>query len=73
MAWPTSPNRPISSFRPLPNAAPPGCNRLCIAYAPGAVELPADIGAEMDAIWREVVEARVGLSSYQALRAALYA
>jgi hypothetical protein len=34
-------------------------------------ELPADIGVEMDTIWREVVEARVGLSSYQALRAAL--
>ncbi|RIK36562.1 MAG: sulfotransferase [Chloroflexi bacterium] len=34
-------------------------------------ELPAEISAEMDAIWRETVEARTGLSSYQALRAAL--
>jgi hypothetical protein len=34
-------------------------------------ELPAGIGAEMDAIWREAVEPRTGLSSYQALRAAL--
>ena len=34
-------------------------------------ELPAEIGAEMDAIWRETVEPRTGLSSYQALRAAL--
>lgn len=34
-------------------------------------ELPAEIGAEMDAIWRETVEPRTGLASYQALRAAL--
>jgi hypothetical protein len=34
-------------------------------------ELPLDIGAEMDTIWRETVEPRTGLSSYQALRAAL--
>jgi len=34
-------------------------------------ELPAAIGKEMDAIWREVVEPRTGLASYQALRAAL--
>jgi hypothetical protein len=34
-------------------------------------ELPAEIGAEMDAIWRETVERRTGLASYQALRAAL--
>jgi hypothetical protein len=33
--------------------------------------LPAEIGAEMDAIWRETVEPRTGLASYQALRAAL--
>ena len=33
-------------------------------------ELPAEIAAEMDAIW-QTVEARTGLSSYQALRAAL--
>jgi hypothetical protein len=35
------------------------------------IELPAEIGAEMDAIWRETVEPRTGLASYQALRAAL--
>jgi hypothetical protein len=34
-------------------------------------QLPAEIGAEMDAIWRETVEPRTGLASYQALRAAL--
>ena len=34
-------------------------------------ELPAEIGAEMDAIWREIVEPRTGLASYQDLRAAL--
>jgi hypothetical protein len=34
-------------------------------------ELPAEIGAEMDAIWQEAVEPKTGLSSYQALRAAL--
>jgi hypothetical protein len=34
-------------------------------------ELPSDVGVEMDAVWREVVEARVGLPSYQALREAL--
>ena len=34
-------------------------------------ELPTEIGAEMDAIWRETVEPRTGLASYQALRAAL--
>ena len=34
-------------------------------------ELPVDIWAEMDAIWRETVEPRTGLASYQALRAAL--
>lgn len=34
-------------------------------------ELPAEIGAEMDVIWRETVEPRTGLASYQALRAAL--
>jgi hypothetical protein len=34
-------------------------------------ELSADISAKLDAIWREEVEARVGLSSYQALREAL--
>jgi hypothetical protein len=34
-------------------------------------ELPSEIGEEMDAIWREVVEPRTGLASYQALRAAL--
>ena len=35
------------------------------------VELPAEIAVEMDAIWRETVESKTGLSSYQALRAAL--
>jgi hypothetical protein len=34
-------------------------------------ELPAEIGAKMDAIWRKTVEPRTGLASYQALRAAL--
>lgn len=34
-------------------------------------ELPAGIGAGMDAIWREVVEARFGLASYEALREVL--
>lgn len=34
-------------------------------------ELPSDVGAEMDAVWRAVVEPRVGLPSYQALREAL--
>ena len=34
-------------------------------------ELPAEIGAEMDAIWHKTIEARTGLASYQALRAAL--
>lgn len=34
-------------------------------------ELPAEIGAEMDAIWRQVVEARTGLASYRALQTAL--
>lgn len=34
-------------------------------------ELPVEIGAEMDAIWRETVEPRTGLASYQDLRAAL--
>jgi hypothetical protein len=34
-------------------------------------ELPAEIGAEMDAIWRETVEPRTGLASYQDLRMAL--
>ena len=34
-------------------------------------ELPAEIGAEMDAIWRDVVEPRTGLASYQDLRVAL--
>lgn len=34
-------------------------------------ELPAEIGAEMDAIWRETVQPRTGLASYQALRTAL--
>jgi len=34
-------------------------------------ELPAEIGGEMNAIWREMVEPRTDLSSYQALRAAL--
>jgi hypothetical protein len=33
-------------------------------------ELPADVCAEMDTIWQEAVEAKVGLSSYQALREA---
>jgi hypothetical protein len=33
--------------------------------------LPTEIGAEMDAIWCELVEARTGLPSYQALRQAL--
>jgi hypothetical protein len=34
-------------------------------------QLPAEIGAEMDSIWRETVEPRTGLASYQALRTAL--
>lgn len=34
-------------------------------------ELPEEIGAEMDVIWRETGEPRTGLASYQALRAAL--
>ena len=34
-------------------------------------ELPVDIGMEMEAIWRETVEIKTGLSSYNALRAAL--
>jgi hypothetical protein len=34
-------------------------------------ELPAPIGAAMDAIWREVVASRTGLASYRALQAAL--
>jgi hypothetical protein len=34
-------------------------------------ELPVEIGAEMDAIWRETVEPKTGLASYQDLRMAL--
>lgn len=34
-------------------------------------QLPTAIGAEMDAIWREVVEPRTGLASYRALQTAL--
>ena len=34
-------------------------------------ELPADISAEMDAIWREEIEAKLGMASYQALRETL--
>lgn len=34
-------------------------------------ELPPEIGAEMDALWREIVEPRTGLASYRALQAAL--
>jgi hypothetical protein len=32
---------------------------------------PAEIGAEMDAIWQETVEPRTGLAAYQALTEAL--
>jgi hypothetical protein len=35
------------------------------------VELPEDISAEMDAVWREEIEAKLGLATYQALRDAL--
>lgn len=34
-------------------------------------ELPSEIGAEIDAIWRKTVQPRTGLASYQALQAAL--
>ena len=34
-------------------------------------QLPAEIGAEMDAIWQEKVAPKTGLSSYQALQATL--
>ena len=34
-------------------------------------ELPPAVSAELDAIWRDEIEARFGLSSYQALREAL--
>jgi hypothetical protein len=34
-------------------------------------QLPIEIAAEMDAIWRETVEPRTGLASYQALGEAL--
>jgi len=34
-------------------------------------ELPADINAEMDAIWRDEIEAKLGMTSYQALRETL--
>ena len=35
------------------------------------VELPADISAALDAIWRDEILARFGLTSYQALCEAL--
>ena len=34
-------------------------------------ELPTEISAEMDAIWRDEIEAKLGLASYQALRETL--
>jgi len=34
-------------------------------------QLPAEIGAEMDAIWQKTVAPNPGLASYQALRVAL--
>jgi len=37
------------------------------------LELPADISAEMDAIWQEEITAKWGLASYQDLRAAIVA
>jgi hypothetical protein len=38
-----------------------------------ARELPASVVATMEALWREVIEARFGFRSYQALRAAVAA
>ena len=35
------------------------------------LELPTDISAEMDAIWRDKIEAKLGLASYQVLRETL--
>jgi hypothetical protein len=34
-------------------------------------ELPADISADFDRVWREEIEATLGFPSYAALRAAL--
>jgi hypothetical protein len=35
------------------------------------LELPEEVSQELDAIWREEIEAKFGLSSYRALRAQL--
>ena len=35
--WLTNPNRATSSSRPMPNVARPGCNRLCMVCAHGAI------------------------------------